>query len=289
VWDALPTAARLELDGNPLYERKGLKGLADGARADVERVCAALPDVDVALRWFVHDEDFIAERDTVTLEVTLTRHHVKEGAKAPTVHAPHFPANKKEEWWIVLKAEKPDLSPWVMMMEKVTDLSKVVKTELKFPAPPRAGDYKFTVHTICDSYLGLDHEDTFKLTVVSASLVEETVNEFDAAEDLSAETALETTFGAGNVDSDVSDSDSEDEDEDAPKSAKAKAAAAAKAKAKAAGTAAKGKAAGAGSPAAAKAGGGAGGSPKKGKRDDDDAVIVEAADADSDADAAEVD
>ncbi len=52
-----------------------------------------------------------------------------------------------------------------MMMEKVTDLGRVVKTELKFPAPPRAGDYKYTVHTICDSYLGLDHEDTFKLTV----------------------------------------------------------------------------------------------------------------------------
>jgi translocation protein SEC63 len=51
----------------------------------------------------------------------------------------------------------------------VKDTAKEVKVEIKFPAPPRAGKYKFTVHVISDSYLGLDHEVPFVLEVASAA------------------------------------------------------------------------------------------------------------------------
>ena len=50
-------------------------------------------------------------------------------------------------------------------LAQVTDGSKVTTVELNFPAPARAGKYKYTVHVVSDSYLGLDHEVPFVLEV----------------------------------------------------------------------------------------------------------------------------
>jgi hypothetical protein len=138
---------------------------------------------------------------------------MKEGSsKAPPVHAPYFPSStKKEEWWVILKAEDPRHSPWEFVMEKITEQDKVVTKEIKFPAPARQGKYKFTVHVVSDSYLGLDHQVAFELKVESAAELPE-VEDAYKDEDLSTETALEASFGAQNVDSDVSDSEDEQEE-----------------------------------------------------------------------------
>lgn len=252
--------AKMAEEGNgaaalfPGLEKAGVSG---AQRSDLEAVLAVLPDLDVKVRHFVHDEDFVCERDTVTLEVTLERRHVAEGKKAPPVHAPFFPLTKKaEEWWVVLKADDERLNPWIMLMEKVTEQGRVVTKEIKFPAPPRAGKHAFTVHVMSDSYLGLDHAIPFELSVAPQAEVAEDEGAYDD-EELETETALEATFGAGNVDSDVSDSDEED-DEKAKKGKKGGDAGAKKKTEK--------KAASGGS---------------KGGKEDDGSVIVEAADADS--------
>lgn len=261
MWDKMGARDLALLEADPAYGRKGCAELSDEHRADVESVVQCLPDVDVSVRHFVHDEDFTCERDTVTLEVKLTRHHVKstdtaKGHKAPPVHAPYFPSSKKEEeWWVVLKAEDVRMSPWEFIMEKMVDQSKEVTTEIKFPAPPRKGKYQFTVHVVSDSYLGLDVEHAFELQVESAAELPE-VEDAYKDEDLEMETTLEATFGAGNVDSDVSDS--EDEDGGGKKGAAKKAA---KKDAKK--------------------------DAKKGSSEDNGAVIVEAADADSDSSSGE--
>jgi hypothetical protein len=252
--------------GSALFPGLAAAGCSGAARADLDAVLAVLPDVAVSARHFVHDEDFVCERDTVTLEVTLVRRHVADGKRAPAVHAPFFPLTKKaEEWWVVLKAEDERLNPWVMLVEKVVDQGRVVKKELKFPAPPRAGKHAYTVHVVSDSYLGLDQSLPFELSVQPQAEVADDDDAYDD-EELETETALEATFGAGNVDSDVSDS--EDEDEDKPKKGKkAEAAAAKKAEKKAA--------------AAGKEGGEKAPGKTEGGKEDGDGVIVEAADADS--------
>lgn len=258
---------KLALD--PGLEIKATKSMGDSQRADVASVLEVLPDVDVQVRHFVHDEDFVCERDTVTLEVSLTRHHVGEGGKAPPVHAPYFPSTKvPEEWWVVLKAEGDlRLNQWDVLMEKVVDQSKVVKTEIKFPAPPRAGKYKYTVHVVSSAYLGLDHEVKFEMVVESAAELPEIEDAYDD-EDLTEEQALEATFGAGNVDSDVSD----DEDDEA----EAKGAlAAAKARAQ------KARADGLTEAQAKKKEKRLAAAKGKGGDDGEDAVIVERGDADS--------
>jgi len=158
-----------------------------------------------------------------------------------------------------------------MVTEKVTDLGKVVVTEVKFPAPPRAGKYKFTVHVISDAYLGLDHEVTFDLQVESAAELPEIEDAYEK-DDLEVETALEATFGNTNQDSDVSSDEESDEDEDA----KAKAKAAAKQPAAGGLTEAQRKKKEKRLAAAKKS--------KAGADQSEDAVIVEAADADSSTD-----
>jgi translocation protein SEC63 len=209
MWDNMDKSKKAMLDFDPLYERKGMKDLSDNSRSDLENVISILPDLDINIRHFVHDEDFTCERDTVTLELKLERRHVMEGNKAPPVHAPFFPSKAKEEYWVILRADDTRFSPWEMIMTKVTDQSKSVTTEMKFPAPPKAGKYKFTVYVISTCYLGIDHEHKFDLQVESAAELPEITDAY-AKDDLEAEQALEATFGASNVDSDVS-SDEEEE------------------------------------------------------------------------------
>ena len=66
-----------------------------------------------------------------------------------------------------------------------------------------------------------------RVQVAAASELPEVEDAYED-EDIEAETALEATFGAGNVDSDVSDSDAEtdddDKEEEKPAAAKKKAA-----------------------------------------------------------------
>ena len=47
--------------------------MGDSQRADVASVLEVLPDVDVQVRHFVHDEDFVCERDTVCENYSPTR------------------------------------------------------------------------------------------------------------------------------------------------------------------------------------------------------------------------
>jgi len=236
MWSKMGAEEKDRKELQPAYVRKGLSEMDDGKRQDVNAVCDILPDLDVDVQWFVDDEDFIAQGDTVTLKVTITRHHMADGAgKAAPVHAPFYPLKQDEGWWIVLRASGNHwqrYAPWEMRMEKISDQGRVVTHEMKFPAPVEPPNkYKYSVHLISDSYLGLDFKEDFDLQVEAAAEVEKMKEESD--DELLEETPLEMFMGGNNnVDSDVSDSDDDEDDEDDDEAA---AAAAAKAKARAGG------------------------------------------------------
>ena len=87
------------------------------------QVATIIPDLDVELKHFVEDEEEIAEKDTVTLQVTLTRLNLADGQRSSPVHAPFFPKKKDEAWWVVLtEVEHKHL----ITVEKITDLRLVV-------------------------------------------------------------------------------------------------------------------------------------------------------------------
>jgi len=170
------------------------------------------------VRHFVEDEEEIAEKDTVTLQVKFTRKNVPEGERAPPVHAPHLPFKKEEAYWVMLtEATQKQL----IAVDKVTAQDREVTHELKFLAPPKKGVYSFRVYIVSDSYLGIDCEETFNMKVISA---EELPAYEPHKEDLELDNEVslfEGALGGANFDSD----ESSDEDDEPEPNAKAAAAA----------------------------------------------------------------
>jgi len=187
--------------------KKGLSNLDDSDRMDVLRVCSMIPNIDVQLKYFVEDEEEIAERDTVTLQVTITRTNIADGEKAPPVHAPYYPGKKEECWWVLLSEVE---HKHLVRLDKVTDQSKVVVHETMFMAPQRKGTYKFNVHVISDSYLGLDQQIPFDMKVISS----EELPEYEPHKedlDLDNEASLFEQVLTQNQDSDESSDEEEEE------------------------------------------------------------------------------
>ena len=65
-------------------EKKGLSTLGDKERADVYEVAKIIPDLQVDLKHFVEDEEEIAEKDTVTLQVRPTPSYPSTLPQHPT-------------------------------------------------------------------------------------------------------------------------------------------------------------------------------------------------------------
>lgn len=61
-----------------------------------------VPLMTMAVSVRVSDEKDIVEGDVVTVTVKMTRLNLKEGETAGSIHAPLFPKDKHEEWWIFL-------------------------------------------------------------------------------------------------------------------------------------------------------------------------------------------
>ncbi|XP_037079995.1 translocation protein SEC63 homolog [Pollicipes pollicipes] len=82
------------------------------------------------------------------------------------VHAPHFPDEKQEYWWVFVCDRKN--KGLVTAPFQVTDLVTEAEVELKFTAPRKPGLYTFTVVLRSDSYLGFDQAKDIKLDVKQA-------------------------------------------------------------------------------------------------------------------------
>merc|ERR1719272_2687200 len=88
-------------------DRVALLGMGPAQLADVARVCNRYPNVEI--EYAVEDEDEIASGESVAIVVQLRRETDDDapaaaagGAKVPKVHAPRFPKDKEEGWWLVL-------------------------------------------------------------------------------------------------------------------------------------------------------------------------------------------
>lgn len=194
--------------------------------------------------------DTILEQDLVTLRVTLTRENLvapaqtateaKRGKKeqkkaqkkkmprAGPVYAPRFPGTLQEGWWLVLvDRHTSNGEPIVHAFEHVTGQEREVSHEIRFLAPPRAGEYSLELLVLSDCYMGLDQARKLDFEVRPASdLPEYTPHQEDL--DLDNEPTLFEQLAANNLDEDSSD-DEEDEEDDARVKPKKPAAAAGKA------------------------------------------------------------
>eukprot|EP00744_Colponema_vietnamica_P008698 GILI01012399.1.p1 GENE.GILI01012399.1~~GILI01012399.1.p1 ORF type:complete len:646 (-),score=242.57 GILI01012399.1:204-2141(-) len=186
-------------------EKKGLRDFSEQQVLDVSAVCQHLPRMAVSASFFVEDEEEIAEGDIITLSLKFNRQNLQEGEEAGPVHAPRFPYTKYEEWWIFIADEQRDA---IISITRTKNQAKNFEESVKFP-PLGAGRYTFDVIIKCDSYIGLDIQQSVTLIVKPQSQVQRQVYVHPEDEALDHEPSLFQQL----LGTDGHDSDEEEEEE----------------------------------------------------------------------------
>lgn len=142
-------------------KRRDLLQLSNRQLADVARVCNAYPNIDLSYK-LVQGQGGVSAGGPMSLQVELTR-EADEDEIAP-VHAPHFPKEKQEGWWLVVG----DVGANHLACIKRVTFGKTTKLKLDFAAPAAAGKQTYTLYLMCDSYTGCDQEYHFSFNVTEA-------------------------------------------------------------------------------------------------------------------------
>ena len=108
------------------------------------------------------------------LTVTLHRTNVNPSVRIVT---PVFSKPKDEGWWLIVgvssmpghAATESEPSPQdeLVAIKRVNNLKKTSVIQLKIAVPPQQRQAHYTVHLVSDSYLGLDSQHSFQVTVGS--------------------------------------------------------------------------------------------------------------------------
>jgi len=159
--------------------------LSPEQRLDMQAFCRHAPRVELSLSVEVYDEEEIAEGDVLTLTVQLDRTHLAEDEAAGPVHAPFLRSPKFEEWWLIVM---DDRSRRMVTAEVILNTAKLVTTKLRIQVP-RHGDFRWSVHAICDSYVGLDARSTVTFCALKSEAVDREI--FVHPEDANIKTLFE--------------------------------------------------------------------------------------------------
>jgi len=110
----------------------------------------------------------------------------------PLVHAPYFARDHSPRWMIFLgesKSGKIAVPPFVhstfdkaVFHEDGTPTFNVQTLKMQFQAPPQAGQYAFTLHMVCDSYVGLDSKMDVIMAIEDVTQAEEIEEEEEISE-----------------------------------------------------------------------------------------------------------
>ena len=133
------------------------------------------PNIEIDFQ--VEDPENIATNSPAYLKISATRGDEDEDAEPDTtVHAPFYPLRKMENWWLVVGDES---TKNLLAIKRVT-IGKKLETRLEF-VPTRVGEQELTLYLMCDSYVGVDQDPTFKIT--AAEGMEEDDDEDENEED----------------------------------------------------------------------------------------------------------
>ncbi|KAK5939534.1 Pre-mRNA-splicing helicase BRR2 [Knufia obscura] len=166
----------LDPSENPNYQKLiakmglGNKQLQDAASFTNERY----PNIE--LDFDVLDKDEITAGEGSYLQVKLTRADMDEDEEEEVdlaVHAPFYPSNKTENWWLVVSEEKEKN---LLAIKRVTIAKRVLELKLEYIVP-KAGQHKLNLLLISDSYLGVDQSVAFEVKAAEGEDEEEDEDE----------------------------------------------------------------------------------------------------------------
>ena len=142
-------------DYEKMVKRLGLdnKQLAQAAAFTNDKY----PNVEIDFE--VEDPENIATNSPAYLKISITRDVDEDKEPDTTVHAPFYPQKKMENWWLVVGDES---TKNLLAIKRIT-IGKKLETKLEF-VPTRVGEQELTLYLMCDSYVGVDQDPTFKIT-----------------------------------------------------------------------------------------------------------------------------
>jgi pre-mRNA-splicing helicase BRR2 len=109
---------------------------------DPDDITAGAPGyIKVKITRDVDDEDELADVDT-------------------TVHAPFYPVKKMENWWLVVGDES---SKTLLAIKRIT-IGRSLNLRLEYTVPT-PGEHQLKLFLMSDSYVGVDQDPSFTVTV----------------------------------------------------------------------------------------------------------------------------
>jgi pre-mRNA-splicing helicase BRR2 len=160
----------MDEDENPDY-KKLIKALEVDQRqlADIANFTNNFyPNIE--LEHELLDPEDIASNSPAQLRVKITRNIDEDEELKTEVHAPFYPADKTESWWLVVG----DQTEHSLQAIKKVSIARKLETVLEFTLE-KPGSHKLTLYLVSDSYLGVDQAPTF--TVEAAEGMDEDSDE----------------------------------------------------------------------------------------------------------------
>jgi pre-mRNA-splicing helicase BRR2 len=120
---------------------------------------------NISLEFDLEDPDDITAGAPAYIKVKIEREVADESADVDTtVHAPFYPTKKMENWWLVVGEES---TKTLLAIKRITIGAKLnVRLEYIVPTP---GQHELKLFLMSDSYIGVDQDPSFKVTVAEGA------------------------------------------------------------------------------------------------------------------------
>ncbi|KAF3762397.1 hypothetical protein M406DRAFT_63315 [Cryphonectria parasitica EP155] len=123
---------------------------------------------DISLEFEVEDPENLHAGEPSFLNIQIEREVEEDDEVDLVVHAPFYPAKKAENWWLVVGDES---SKTLLAIKRVT-VGRQLKVKLEFTVPT-PGKHELKLFLMSDSYVGVDQEPGFEVTVSEGMEVDE--------------------------------------------------------------------------------------------------------------------
>ncbi|KAF2186853.1 Sec63-domain-containing protein [Zopfia rhizophila CBS 207.26] len=123
---------------------------------------------NIEMNFDVVDPDEVTAGSPSYINVVITRDIEEDDEPKTEVHAPFYPAEKTENWWLVVGDQK---SNSLLAIKRVT-VGKQAKAKLEYTVP-EPGDHELTLFLMSDCYNGVDQAPTFTVTAAEGMEEEE--------------------------------------------------------------------------------------------------------------------
>jgi pre-mRNA-splicing helicase BRR2 len=118
---------------------------------------------NIELEFELENPDDITAGAPSYIKVTITRDVDEDEEPSEvdtTVHAPFYPTEKMENWWLVVGEES---SKTLLAIKRIT-IGKSLNVRLEYTVPT-PGEHELKLFLMSDSYVGVDQDPTFTVSV----------------------------------------------------------------------------------------------------------------------------